>query len=315
MAIKLVPLTSQTYSEVVRVNHAELPDEETLKWYEDKSSRNTFLHFLAGIASNGEYVGYGRYVSGTWDPILKPGYAEIALKVATQWAYQGIENEILLELGNLARQDNAQVLQINIGDNQDERLQWFQAQGFDIHGHSYESQLDLKQFNNNIFLPVLKEVEALGIQFASLADFPDDEAFQHRFWDLWWELVTDVPGMEEKPRPENEQMMHLLKDVDKQGFLVAMDGDRWVALSLIIKESDDFYYNSMTGVIRSYQGKGIALAIKLKAIEYAQNNEGKYIRTHNDSKNSPMIALNEKLGYQPKTGIYTLLKEISNIKS
>ena len=84
--------------------------------------------------------------------------------------------------------------------------------------------------------------------------------------------------MEGKPRPENDQMIRLVKDFDKKGFIIATAGERWVALSMIVKENDDFCYNSMTGVIQEYRGKGLATAIKIKAIEYAQNNQVKLNR-------------------------------------
>lgn len=116
--------------------------------------------------------------------------------------------------------------------------------------------------------------------------------------------------MEDKPRPENNRMISLSKDFDKKGFILATLGDEWVALSMIVKESDDFYYNSMTGVIREYRGKGLALAIKVKAIEYAKNDKAKYVRTHNDSKNTPMITINKKLGYKSKPGFFNLIKKI-----
>src|SRR5687768_12049361 len=34
----------------------------------------------------------------------------------------------------------------------------------------------------------------------------------------------------------------------------------------------------------------------------------RYVRTHNDSKNAPMLAINRKLGYKPEPGYYRLLR-------
>lgn len=53
--------------------------------------------------------------------------------------------------------------------------------------------------------------------------------------------------------------------------------------------------------------------MKIKAIEYAKNNKAKYIRTHNDSKNTPMLAINNKLGFKSKPGFYSLIKTINNL--
>ncbi|MFC4408954.1 GNAT family N-acetyltransferase [Chungangia koreensis] len=308
--IKIFTLTSENYSEIVQVNNTELPDLATIRNYEEKGSHDTDLYNIAAITSEGHYVGYGRYVSGTWDPILKPGHAEIAVNVDKDWRNKGIGSSILKEIENLALKYNAIVLQTNIEDYKNECFKWYKNNGFEIYSHTFESQLDLTQFETTQYESIFSELETLGIRFTTLADFSQEDASSNRFWDLWWELVKDVPGMEDKPRPENDRMISLSRDFDKNGFILATQGDEWVALSMIVKENNDSYYNSMTGVIREYRGKGLALALKVKAIEFAKNNKAKYIRTHNDSKNTPMLAINKKLGYKSKSGFYNLIKRI-----
>jgi GNAT superfamily N-acetyltransferase len=59
----------------------------------------------------------------------------------------------------------------------------------------------------------------------------------------------------------------------------------------------------ITGVDRPYRGRGLALALKLRTIRLARRYGAAYIRTHNDSENAPMLALNRKLGYQPEPGL------------
>jgi hypothetical protein len=48
----------------------------------------------------------------------------------------------------------------------------------------------------------------------------------------------------------------------------------------------------------------VAQALKLLAIRCARRYGAVYIRTHNDSENAPMLAINRKLGYQPQPGLY-----------
>jgi hypothetical protein len=49
-------------------------------------------------------------------------------------------------------------------------------------------------------------------------------------------------------------------------------------------------------------------ALKLLAIRCARRCARRYgavyIRTHNDSENAPILAINRKLGYQPRPGLY-----------
>ena len=65
-------------------------------------------------------------------------------------------------------------------------------------------------------------------------------------------------------------------------------------------------YNVHTGVLRPYRGRGLGLALKLAAISYAQAQGARYLRTNNDSLNAPVLALNQRLGYQSEPGKYSL---------
>ena len=69
-------------------------------------------------------------------------------------------------------------------------------------------------------------------------------------------------------------------------------------------------YNMFTGVQRAYRGRGIALALKLLTIRCARSFSARYVRTHNDSENGPMLAINRKLGYQPEPGLYRVVRDL-----
>jgi GNAT superfamily N-acetyltransferase len=55
-------------------------------------------------------------------------------------------------------------------------------------------------------------------------------------------------------------------------------------------------YNSFTGVFREYRGQGIAMALKVVALDWAKQQKVPYARTNNHSANQPMLAVNRKLG-------------------
>ena len=96
-------------------------------------------------------------------------------------------------------------------------------------------------------------------------------------------------------------------------FLLAVDstqGDRWVALAHVTPQGDHGYYNTFTGVRRPYRGRGLAQAMKMQAIHYARGKGALVIRTHNDSSNAPILAVNRKLGYQPEAGYCKMLRRL-----
>ncbi len=69
-------------------------------------------------------------------------------------------------------------------------------------------------------------------------------------------------------------------------------------------------YNQFTGVDRAYRGQRIGLALKLLAIRCARQHNVAYLWTHNDSKNAHMLAINQKLGYEPRPGKYRMSRNL-----
>ena len=305
MEMRIVQLSSKSLSEIVEGVNPALITIDTLKWQEKKSSENTIMHRVGVITPGGKMVGYGMAVSGPWDPILKPGHFEITIQVDREWMNQGIGSRLFNELTQFAMDHGGIVLQCGVRETAVADLAWLEKRGFVKKLHTFESQLDLSTVQN-------KNIDGLGVMFTSFAEYPQDDEWLRRFFDFWWELAIDAPGMEGKTQPEFQIMKKQFTDIDREGFILAVDGDRWIGMSLIIKESDDMFYNSLTGVHRDYRGKGLALAVKLKAIDYAKQKGAKFIRTHNDSQNVPMLYVNEKLGYEKKPGLYFLEMQIGN---
>lgn len=312
MVLKVLLLSSKNYSEIVRVRCTGQPDLDTLKGLEKKATSETLLYNVGVTTPTGKLVGFGMSVSGEWDPILKPGYVEVNINVDHEWRNQGIGSWILDEIEGFAQKNHAKAFQTSIQDVKEKELEWAKKKGFNMATHTFESRLDISSIEWSQYDSIFKGLELSGIRFTTFAEYFQgaDSDSNNRFWDFWWELVSDVPSMEGKPRPDNDSMNKLTKDFDKRGFILAVEDGRLVAMSMIIKETDEVCYNSMTGVSRDDRGKGLAQAVKIKAIEYALRNNVKYIRTHNNSKNAPMLSVNKKLGYKQKHGNFGLIKPL-----
>jgi RimJ/RimL family protein N-acetyltransferase len=54
----------------------------------------------------------------------------------------------------------------------------------------------------------------------------------------------------------------------------------------------------MTGTLRDYRGRGLALLAKRATLVNAAARGVELVSTENDEKNAPMLRVNEKLGYQ-----------------
>jgi GNAT superfamily N-acetyltransferase len=57
--------------------------------------------------------------------------------------------------------------------------------------------------------------------------------------------------------------------------------------------------NDYTTVAPAYRGRGIAQALKLRTISWAQQNAVSWFYTSSEIDNARMIAINRRLGYRP----------------
>jgi GNAT superfamily N-acetyltransferase len=96
-------------------------------------------------------------------------------------------------------------------------------------------------------------------------------------------------------------------------FFLAKDGDRYVGTSQLwsSEEEPDILHQELTGVIPEYRGKGVAMALKLKTVEYARANGKREIRTWNDTLNRPMLRINEAMGFQKEPAEIAFLKDLT----
>ncbi len=78
------------------------------------------------------------------------------------------------------------------------------------------------------------------------------------------------------------------------------DAGDWVGMSIVgFQEHTNIGWTSMTGVLPAYRGQGLALALKLRAIDAALARGCPLILTENHEDNAPMRAINRKLGFVP----------------
>jgi mycothiol synthase len=61
-------------------------------------------------------------------------------------------------------------------------------------------------------------------------------------------------------------------------------------------------------VTREARGQGLATAIKVRALRAVLELGFKTVRTDNDTQNTPMLAVNDKLGYQRQPAVLSMLK-------
>ena len=88
--------------------------------------------------------------------------------------------------------------------------------------------------------------------------------------------------------------------IDDDASLVALVGGQLAGLTMIrIDRPSGRAQNNLCGVRRPYRGRGLALLLKSHSLRRAAELGATIALTDNDETNAPMLAVNQRLGYEP----------------
>jgi GNAT superfamily N-acetyltransferase len=139
---------------------------------------------------------------------------------------------------------------------------------------------------------------AYEVDMEATADMPATETFEGMAYEEW----------------EGHVLRHPLF-APAGSFVALVDGEA-AALSLLSADLESGRaMNWMTGTRRAYRGRGLARAVKLASIEWAVANGITRMLTFNDATNAPMLAVNERLGYEPIGRRVEWLQELAETAS
>lgn len=97
------------------------------------------------------------------------------------------------------------------------------------------------------------------------------------------------------------------------GQIVAIDtpNGAWAAMSAISRmQGREYAYNLFTAVDLLYRGRKLGQAVKVLALRYARNElKTNIVRTHHNTRNLPMIAIDTKFGYKLLPGSFLMERD------
>jgi GNAT superfamily N-acetyltransferase len=141
-----------------------------------------------------------------------------------------------------------------------------------------------------------------GLRIASLAELGrEDELFLGTLQAVWADSGEEPPDPERLRDSFPTWRREVLQGagLSPETHWVALDEDRPVGMTFLKRLSEDAAENDYTGVASTHRGRGIAPALKLRAIAWARQHEVSWFFTSSEVGNTRMIAINRRLGYQP----------------
>ena len=199
LTFRLADTASDDYARFAALmTHVEgrpITDDTLQSWDAHKIEDDIFLRYAACL--NEEVIGYGN--------IDKPAVTQfpqfmIWLTIDVVHRRRGYGKQFYNFLAHQAIEYGAKEFISECKDNDPDSLIFAQNRGFEIRRHAIDSQLDLKTFNPELLLPIVDEVKAQGIRFASLEAEGNTEAAQRKLFELNTVTAGDNPSSDGKSR-------------------------------------------------------------------------------------------------------------------
>lgn len=261
---------------------------------------------------DGAIIGHASY--GQPVDMFHPHKFRVEVSVAPAFQERGVGTMLYDALMEALAPFEPVTLRTQAQESRTPGLRFLEKRGFVEEMRDFESRLDVARFNAMPFAEAEKRVTDAGIVIKSVAELVDDPDRDHKLYELDWAVTLDMPSPDVLTKPAYEVFRTNAFDNPNylpSGWFVALDGDKYVGESQLWKgQGEADLYTGATGVLREYRRKGIALALKLRAVAYAQSVSCPRVKTWNCTTNRAMLSINEALGYEKEPAWITYVKHL-----
>jgi GNAT superfamily N-acetyltransferase len=248
------------------------------------------LFTVRAAYDNGELLGWGSVVRGTWFP---PPLAMVHVTVARDHERKGMGGALFRAL-EASLPDTIATIGTGVDDTDDESIAIAKGQGFQVTQHGIESELELSDLPEPTMLP--------GVTFEEISTltFPDDDAVEEMLIDSQTNPEA-ADGFVTRIADFRRTAANVERPVSA---LARVDG---APAAIVVGEIDDGVLGiAYTGVGRAFRGRGLAFALKQFSHRLAAAAGATVCHTTNEESNAGIRRINTKLGYRVTGGHYRL---------
>jgi mycothiol synthase len=325
--IRLFEPGDQEYDAVTRVA-AQFPAEQLADFEYTRAAdlRDFDASFEGGEYTLRRYVaeaggmiaGYAQLFRMPW--LREPGRFWMSVRVDPAHGRRGIGGRLYERLIADLRALHAATAWIMAHETAPAIHAGLERRGFRELLRSWPFVLDTGGFELARFQQAMDRVAGRGIAIAALpAERARDPDCLPKLYELHAAITREIP-LPGHPHPTPglawfERYVYGSPLALPDAYFVARDGPRYVGESCMqrIEGAPGELSQKTTGVHADYRGYGIAMALKLATIAYAQQHGYTRIWTAVESNNPSMLAINARLGFVQGPGMIVFEKQIGEI--
>jgi GNAT superfamily N-acetyltransferase len=277
---------------------------EAQRNYESWNAERYYRRRLVAEGEGEGVVGWGEIAHNPWQ--FHPRKYDLHMEVHPRHRRQGIGDQLLGQLLAHLRTRDALLVRAIATEDDPETVGFLTHRGFREVWRNLASRLDLAQFDPREFASASERTEKQGVVITTLAaEIEHDPAVLREYYELAAIGDRDQPQLDPVTPPDFEEYVaNVINGPNAllESWFVARAGRRLVGLSTLelLDGSPGELEAGYTAVHPDYRGRGIAIALKLKTIDFAREHSYRYINTDSNAVNERMLNINAALGFQPQ---------------
>ncbi len=267
----------------------------------------------------GRAVAYGELSHMPWQ--FHPDRYWVVAYVLPEWRGRGLGRSILTWAEASAQSRGAISVRTEAKSDDSATVSFLDRRSYEDRQRNWESRLAIAGFDRSTFAPEAKRVAEDGITIATLggllvgAGTERRDAILAEYCALDTAATQDTPSLDPiTPQPFETWRGYVIDGPEAlpHATFLAVDRGSMVGMSALYRAlaMPGVLTQGFTAVARTHRGRGIAQALKLRTVDYAGTHGYREIRTWNNSRNVPMLRINEAMGFAKEPAWTTFVKDV-----